>query len=115
MPIRPILSCLLLIALSTSCSRDPNVLKVRYLQNGNKYFDRGQFKNASIMYRSALQKDQKFGEAHYRLALTELKMEQPFVAIGELRRAVELLKPDQPERLDARVRLADLYLGYLER
>ena len=114
MPIRFLLSCLLLLA-ATSCSRDPNVIKARYLENGNKYFERGKYKEASIMYRTALQKDAKFGEAHYRLALTELKLDQPVAAVGELRRAVELLKPDQPERMDARVRLADLYLDYLER
>src|SRR5260370_8447015 len=114
MPIRPILSCLLLIALSTSCSRDPNVLKVRYLQNGNKYFDRGQYKNASIMYRTALQKDAKFGDAYYRLAVTDLKLGSPIEAIGHLRRAVELLKPDRPERSEARVLRAKIYLAYLD-
>ena len=88
MSTRSLLSCLLLIAAGTSCSRDPNVIKTRYLQNGNKYFDRGKYKEASIMYRTALQKDAKFGEAHYRLALTDLKMEQPVAAVGELRRAV---------------------------
>jgi len=115
MSTRSLLSCLLLIVAGTSCSRDPNVIKTRYLQNGNKYFDRGKYKEASIMYRTALQKDAKFGEAHYRLALTDLKMEQPVAAVGELRRAVELLKPDRPERTDARIKLADIYLDYLER
>ena len=115
MPIRSLLSCLVLIAASTSCSRDPNVVKARYLQNGNKYFERGKYKEASIMYRTALQKDMKYGDAHYRLALTELKLEQPVAAVGELRRAVELLKPDRPERTDARIKLADIYLDYLER
>src|SRR5213593_4858928 len=115
MSIRPILLCLLLLAAGASCSRDPNVIKARYLQNGNKYFEKGKYKEASIMYRTALQKDAKFGEAYYRLALTELKMQQPFAAIQSLRRAVELLKPGQPERMDARVKLADVYLDYLER
>src|SRR6266576_4822269 len=115
MPIRSLLSCLLLVAAGTSCSRDPNVIKARYLQNGNKYFEKGKYKEASIMYRTALQKDQKFGDAYYRLALTELKTEQPFAAVQSLRRAVELLKPDRPERMDARVKLADLYLDYLEK
>jgi len=96
MSTRSLISCLLLIAAGTSCSRDPNVIKTRYLQNGNKYFDRGKYKEASIMYRTALQKDAKFGEAHYRLALTDLKMDQPVAAVGSLRRAVELLKPDRP-------------------
>src|ERR1700747_2365675 len=115
MPIRSLFSCLLLVVAGTSCSRDPNVVKARYLQNGNKYFDRGKYKEASIMYRTALQKDQKYGDAHYRLALTELKRDQPVAAVGELRRAIELLKPDRPERTDARIKLADIYLDYLER
>src|SRR6266571_4287987 len=115
MSIRQLLSFLVLLAISESCSRDPNVIKARYLQNGNKYFDKGKYKEASIMYRTALQKDQKFGEAYYRLALTDLKMEQPFSAVSSLRRAVELLRPDQPERTDARVKLADIYLDFLER
>src|SRR6266568_7561348 len=115
MSIRQIFSSLLLLAVSASCSRDPNAIKARYLQNGNKYFDKGKYKEASIMYRTALQKDQKFGEAYYRLALTELKTEQPFAAVQSLRRAVELLKPDQPQRMDARVKLADVYLDYLEK
>src|ERR1700724_4124681 len=102
MSIRSLLSCLLLVVVSTSCSRDPNVIKARYLQNGNKYFERGKYKEASIMYRTALQQDPKFGEAYYRLALTELKMEQPVAAVGSLRRAVDLLKPDRLERTDAR-------------
>ena len=114
MSIRPIASCLVLLAVSAACSRDPNVVKARYLQNGNKYFERGKYKEASIMYRTALQKDAKYGEAYYRLALTELKTGQPFSAVQSLRRAVELLKPNQKERMDARIRLADVYLDYLE-
>src|ERR1035441_10735446 len=31
-----------------SCSRDPNVVKRRYLESGNKYFDKGRYKEASI-------------------------------------------------------------------
>ncbi len=115
MSIRPILCSLLLVVCSVSCSRDPNVVKARYVQNGNKYFERAKYKEASIMYRTALQKDAKYGAAYYRLALTEQKLGQPMAAVNSLRRAVELLKPDDPDRTDARVRLADIYLDYLER
>src|SRR5215467_5625218 len=115
MSIRQILACLVFAVLCASCSRDPNVVKVRYLQNGNKYFDRGKYKEASIMYRTALQKDAKYGEAYYRLALADQKLGQPLASVSNLRRAVELLKPDNPERTDARIRLADVYLDYLER
>jgi tetratricopeptide (TPR) repeat protein len=95
-----------------SCSRDPNVAKKRYLENGNKYFAKGKFKEASIMYRNALQKDQRYGPAYYRLAQTDLKLGRIPNALGELRRAIELIPKDQPEHLDAEVRLAEIYLAF---
>src|SRR5947207_787828 len=65
---------LLIITITLAgCSRDPNVLKKRYLDSGNKFFDRGKFKEARIMYLDALQKDQRYGPAYYRLGLTTLK------------------------------------------
>jgi len=95
-----------------SCSRDPNVAKKRYLENGNRYFARGKFKEASIMYRNALQKDQRYGLAYYRLAQTDLKLGRVSNALGELRRAIELIPKDQPEHIDAEVRLAEIYLAF---
>jgi tetratricopeptide (TPR) repeat protein len=95
-----------------SCSRDPNVAKKRYLENGNKYFAKGKFKEASIMYRNALQKDQRYGLAYYRLAQTDLKLGRVSNALGELRRAIELIPKDQPEHIDAEVRLAEIYLAF---
>ena len=95
-----------------SCSRDPNVAKKRYLENGNRYFARGKFKEASIMYRNALQKDQRYGPAYYRLALTDLKLGRIPNALGELRRAIELIPKEQPEHVDSEVRLAEIYLAF---
>src|ERR1035437_8626560 len=56
-----------------SCSRDPNVVKKHYLESGNKYFDKGRYKEASIQYRNALKRDPKYGPAYYKLALVSLK------------------------------------------
>jgi len=95
-----------------SCSRDPNVAKRRYLENGNKYFAKGKYKEASIMYRNALQKDQRYGPAYYHLAQTDLKLGRIPNALGELRRAIELIPKDQPEHLDSEVRLAEIYLAF---
>ena len=95
-----------------SCNRDPNVAKKRYLENGNKYFAKGKFKEASIMYRNALQKDQRYGPAYYHLALTDLRLGRVPNALGELRRAIELIPKDQPEHVDAQIRLADIYLAF---
>jgi tetratricopeptide (TPR) repeat protein len=99
------LPLLLLLALA-SCTRDPKVLSQRYLDNGNKFFAKGKFKEAVIMYRSALAKDKRFGEAYYRLALTDLKLGAYGDSVQALKRAVEL----QPNNSDAATKLADLYL-----
>jgi tetratricopeptide (TPR) repeat protein len=95
-----------------SCNRDPNVAKKRYLENGNRYFARGKFKEASIMYRNALQKDQRYGPAYYHLALTDMKLGRVPAALNELRRAIELIPKDQPDHLDAEVRLAEIYVAF---
>jgi tetratricopeptide (TPR) repeat protein len=93
-----------------SCSRDPNVVKKRYLESGNKYFDRGRYKEASIQYRNALKRDQKYGPAHYKLALVSLKVGDVASAVPSLRRAVELLPPDQADHWEAVVKLSEVYL-----
>lgn len=103
---RKLLTLLPLLFVLASCNRDPKAQAQRYLDNGNKFFEKGKYKEASIMYRRALQKDLRFGEAYYRLGLTDLKL----VAFGDasrmFRRAVEL----QPTNVDAITKLADLYL-----
>ena len=93
-----------------SCSTDPNVAKKRYLDMGNKYFDRGKYKEANIMYRRALEKDKLYGAAYYKLGLTDLKQGNLNGAVGSFRRAVDLVKKDNPDHWDALVRLTDIYL-----
>jgi tetratricopeptide (TPR) repeat protein len=100
---------LVLAALTlVSCNRDPNYLKQKYLESGNKYFDAGRYKEASIMYRKAIEKDRKYGDAYYRLALTDLKANQIGGAIPALQRAVELLKPGSTESDDATLKLSEI-------
>src|ERR1039457_6008326 len=91
-----------------SCSRDPNVVKKRYLESGNKYFDKGRYKEASIQYRNALKQDKKYGAAYYRLALVNIKVADWSGAVSALNRAVELVPPDQPDHWDAVVRLTEV-------
>ncbi|MCL5744855.1 MAG: tetratricopeptide repeat protein [Acidobacteria bacterium] len=101
---------LVLVALLSawSCSRDPNVVAQKYVESGNRYFENGKYKEASLLYRRALQKNAKFGEAYYRLGLTQLKLGPSALgdAVRALMRAVDL----QPRNVDARVKLADIYL-----
>src|SRR5215475_1402566 len=102
-----------LVLLTAGCSQDPNVLKVRYLQNGDKYFNKGKFREASILYRTALRKDAKYAEAYLHLARASLRLGELSQVNTALQRAVELL-PEGPLRVEARTRLADLYVAYLQ-
>jgi tetratricopeptide (TPR) repeat protein len=92
------------------CSRDPKVARKRYLDSGNKYFEKGKYKEARIMYLDALQKDQRYGPAYYRLGLTAMKIGPVLDAVNGFRRAIELLPPTDPEKWDSMVKLSEIYL-----
>lgn len=86
-----------------SCSRSPQV----YVERGNRFAAERKYQDASIQYRKAIQKDSKFGEAFYRLALSELEQHNAREAYFALLRAVELM----PDNQEAKVMLADLSLS----
>jgi tetratricopeptide (TPR) repeat protein len=104
----------LILALSAlaliSCNRDPNYLKQKYLESGNKYYEQKRFHEASIMYRKALEKDRRFGDAYYKLALVDLDLQQPQNAYPNLQRAYGLLKPGSPEADDTTLKLSEIML-----
>lgn len=87
---------------------DSEASKKRLIETGNKYFASGKFREASLIYRKVIQKDPRYGEAYYRLALTDIRQGRPVDAVKALRRAVEL----QPENDDAHSKLGDLYLTF---
>jgi tetratricopeptide (TPR) repeat protein len=101
---------LALVAMLGGCRRDPNVAKKKYVESGNRYFANNKFKEARIMYLDAIQKDQKYGPAYYRLGLTALKIGPVRDAVNAFRRAIELLPPEEADHWDARVRLSEIYL-----
>jgi tetratricopeptide (TPR) repeat protein len=103
---RPTCALFALLLGAIACNRDPEVVKKKYVERGNEYFKNSKFKEASIMYRSALKKDLKYGEAYYRLGLTDIKLGAYGEALNALHKAAEL----QPENDDARSQLADIYL-----
>ncbi len=101
-----------LLLLGIACSRTPQAESQRLVENGNKFFGRTKYKEASIMYRRALAKDAKNGDAYYRLGLVSLKLQGWSDASRALRRAVDL----QPNNADAATKLADLYwLSYVSK
>ena len=105
------LICSAIAALTlVSCSRDPNYLKQKYLDSGNKYYEQKRYPEASIFYRKAIEKDRKFGPAYYHLALVDLKLEQVANAYNALRRAYELLPKNTADSNDTTLKLAEIIL-----
>lgn len=105
--LRKLLPILPLLLILLECGGSSMASKQRLIETGNKYFKIGKYKEASIIYRRAIQKDRRFGEAYYRLGLVDLRLGRIRPAIGALTRATEL----QPENEDAYARLTDLYLA----
>ena len=91
---------LLLAALVAGCTRDPNVRKLKYLQQGDLYFTKGKYPEANISYSRALQIDPRFVEAHYKRAQCLLKQSSWGAAFQELSRTVDLQPENWPAQLD---------------
>ncbi len=97
----------LVTALFTGCSRDPNVRKQKYLESGDRYFEKGKYREAAIQYSNALQVNSRFAQAHYQLGQTYLKLNDGNRAFQELSRAVELA----PDNYRAHIDLANLLIS----
>lgn len=103
------LKCALILLIAfgfVACDSDPKVARQKYLDTGNRYFNNAKYRQAEIFYSRSIQKDPRFGEAYYRISLTQLKLGKVRDAMRNLQRAVEL----QPENNDAATKLAELYL-----
>ncbi len=91
------------LLLTTGCTQSPQKL----IAAGNRYYDKKQYKEASILYQKAILKDKTNAEAYYREGLNLLR-EGDFVEASKyLRRAVDL----KPDNTDAAVKLSEIYLG----
>ena len=106
MPRVKLLAFLPLLLLVSACTTDPHSRAVRYVENGNKFFEREKYKEASIMYRRAVaaNADPLYGEAYYRLGLTFMKLSDVSSAYRAFLRAVEL----QKDNADAVIKTADI-------
>src|SRR5580704_8322651 len=100
-----IFSVLVLAVIIGGCNRTPG----EYVERGNQFFKRGKYKDASILYRKAIQQNPKFGEAYYRLGVLQIEQGNLPDAYQALMSAVALM----PNSDEAKIRLADVSLaGY---
>jgi len=91
----------------SSCARDPEKAKAKYLASGQNYMKQGQYASAAIEFRNALKIDPKFVDAYYQLAEADLAQRDFADAYASVTRAIEL----DPNRLDARLERGRLYVG----
>ena len=62
---RFIVSLALTATFFVGCSRDPNVRKQKYLDSGQRYLEKGKYREASIQFSNAIQVDARYADAHY--------------------------------------------------
>src|SRR5271167_3226034 len=96
-----------LVMLLVSCSKPPAVAKLKYLESGQRYADKGKYSEAVIQFRNAIQMDTDYAAAHYQLAQVYMKLQQWTPAYSELSRTVEL----QPDNYPAHIDLANLLIA----
>lgn len=92
---------LALMAVFSACSHPET-----YLIKGDRFFDQQKYAEASLNYRKAIQANPNFGQAYYRLALAEAKLNHADRSLEALTNAVRLM----PGNEEARAHLGDLYL-----
>ena len=79
----------------------------RAFDRGTKLYEKGHYAEASIEFRSAIQKDPNFGEAYLKLGLNELKQSKPIPAADAMRHALALM----PDRAEPKAQLAEIYIN----
>jgi tetratricopeptide (TPR) repeat protein len=94
-----------LVVSSAGCFRGSSY----YIERGNKLFASGKYWDASLNYRKALQKDTSSAEAHFRLGLSEFRLQNLDASWDHLNRAYELA----PQRDDIKIELGKLSLAGL--
>jgi tetratricopeptide (TPR) repeat protein len=90
-----------LAALLTGCS-NPDEKKRKYLESGQRHFDKGEYGEAQIQFRNAIQVDPRFASAHYKLARTAMKLGDNQTADQELLATVQI-QPDPADPEGMRV------------
>ena len=96
-----------LAAISAACSgQDPEVARSEHTRRGDDYVKAGKYPEAIIEYRSAIQIDPQFGEAHYKLAETYMAAKEGSLALAAYMRAADV--PSAP--LEAQLKAGQVLL-----
>src|SRR5262245_39088498 len=100
----PVLIIILIIV--AGCARSPEAKKARFLDRGDNYFKKEQYREAIIEYRNVLQIDPNQPRAIAQLGLAHYHLGELGQAFRYLLRARELT----PDDLEMRQKLGAIYL-----
>jgi tetratricopeptide (TPR) repeat protein len=98
---RACLTILIAALMSARCGGDPMARRQRHLERADEYFKQGQFSEAVVEYRNAIQISETFGEARAKLALSYERLGDYQKAFAERIRAADLLPQDVDLQLSA--------------
>ncbi len=110
---RGTIQCSALLAVSIGaglllgCTRDPNVIKARYLKSGEHYAAEGKQQEAIIQFDNAIKTDHNYAAAHYDLAKSYMNLGAYPAAYTEFLHTVAL----DPHNMQARLDLGNLLLA----
>lgn len=90
---------------AAGCSRSPEAQKARYLERGDKYHAKEQYREAILEYRNVLRLDPANARATKQLGLAHYQLGEPGQAFRYLLKAQELT----PEDREVRLKLGGLY------
>ncbi len=98
---------LLCLLLTVGCATDPIARRDRLVKDARSLMQQGKLQAAVIQLRRAIQYDKRHGESYYLLAQAEIGLRQWSPAFKALEEAHSL----QPDRLDIRMAMGQIYLG----
>jgi tetratricopeptide (TPR) repeat protein len=94
---RSVLPLVLALAVVGGCAKSAQ----QYFDSGNRYFAEGKYKEARVEFLNAVQKDPRFGDAHFKLADTFARLGDGPNALREYVNAADLLPGNKDAQLKA--------------
>jgi tetratricopeptide (TPR) repeat protein len=97
---------LLILALAAGCG-GPEEKKLKFFNKGKELYEKGQYTEAKLEFKNAVQIDPKYADAYYMFGMVEMKSGNPRGAYGNFMKTVEL----DPKHMLAHLELGRLFLG----
>ena len=104
--ITPFLSILAIALLAPGCSPDPAKAKVKYLESGRRYMEKGDTEQAILEFQNAIKQAPRFTDAFVELGRAYMALHDAAHAYSALQQVILL----EPGRLDAHLSMSELYL-----